>query len=132
MSDAGDKPENGDDFEAFLRDFLAGGQGGEQLEKFAEAAGLPKDPAALAAAMNQIRSFISSMPSDGSTTWKLALDQARSIAAKDAMAISDAQRAQMLSSINIASLWLSQVTEIVANSLTLYACGHWVIKQLKL
>jgi putative hydrolase len=115
MSDASDKPGNGDDFEAFLREFLAGGAGGADLEKFAEAAGLPKDPAALAAAMNQIRSFISSMPSDGSTTWKLALDQARSIAAKDAAAITDAQRELMNRSVNIANLWLSQVTEIAAS-----------------
>ncbi|MEN9714182.1 MAG: hypothetical protein RLZZ164_846 [Actinomycetota bacterium] len=115
MSDANDKPENGDDFEAFLRDFLAGGANGADMERFAEAAGLPKDPAALAAAMNQIRSFISSMPSDGSTTWKLALDQARAIASKDAVAITDGQRSQMNSSVNIATLWLSQVTEIAAS-----------------
>ena len=100
------------DFEAFLRSFLEGNANFD-TEKLAEVAGLPKDPAALSALINQLQSAISSMPESGvGVNWQLALKQAREIAHRGSIAVSESSRKQILDAVSIGSLWLNQATSI--------------------
>jgi putative hydrolase len=100
------------DFEAFLRSFLDGNSSFD-TEKLAEAAGLPKDPAALSALINQLQSAISSMPESGAgVNWQLALKQAREIAHQGSQSVSENARRQILDAVSIGSLWLNQATSI--------------------
>jgi len=61
-----------------------------------------------------LRQFMSSMPSGGETgvNWTLASKQAREIAAKDSIAISDKSRKQIADAVSIGTLWLNQATVI--------------------
>lgn len=102
-----------EDFEAFLRDFLAG-QNGMDADKLAEVAGLPSDPAALAKMIEQIKAAIGGLAGqEGSgVNWELATKQAREIAKKDARPISEATRKAIADAVSIGSLWLNGATQI--------------------
>ncbi|MFM1926933.1 MAG: hypothetical protein RLZ06_509 [Actinomycetota bacterium] len=101
------------DFEAFMREFLEKGASGMDVEKLAAAAGLPNDPAQLAAMLSQLRSALNQSNPDGSAVnWKLASDQARQLAATNSSAISDDVRKQLNDALAIATLWLNQATQI--------------------
>ena len=105
---------NPDDFEAFMRQFLSGNSGIDN-EQLAKAAGLPTDPAALAAMMEQLRSAMSSLSAQGSSpgvNWEMATAQARGIAKTGATAISDASRKSIQEAVAIGSLWLNEATSI--------------------
>jgi len=98
------------DFEAFLRNFLEGNSNFDSAA-LAEAAGLPKDPAALSALISQLQSALSSMPESGAgVNWELALKQAREIAHQGSVAVSDSTRKQILDAVGIGTLWLDQAT----------------------
>lgn len=101
------------DFEAFMREFLEKGASGMDVEKLAAAAGLPNDPAQLAAMLAQLRSALNQSNPDGSAVnWKLASDQARQLAAENSVAVSDGIRKQLTDALAIANLWLNQATQI--------------------
>ncbi|MBP6043360.1 MAG: zinc-dependent metalloprotease [Rhodoluna sp.] len=101
------------DFEAFMREFLEKGASGMDVEKLAAAAGLPNDPAQLAAMLAQLRSALNQSNPDGSAVnWKLASDQARQLAAANSVAVSDDIRKQLTDALAIANLWLNQATQI--------------------
>ncbi len=101
------------DFEAFMREFLEKGAAGMDVEKLAAAAGLPNDPAQLAAMLSQLRSALNQSNPDGSAVnWKLASDQARQLAAANSSAISEDVRKQLSDALAIATLWLNQATQI--------------------
>ena len=119
MSDNGnDSNFDGDgldpkDFEAFMREFLEKGASGMDVEKLAAAAGLPNDPAQLAAMLSQLRSALNQSNPDGSAVnWKLASDQARQLAAANSIAVSDDIRKQLNDALAIANLWLNQATQV--------------------
>lgn len=102
-----------EDFEAFMREFLEKGAQGMDVEKLAAAAGLPSDPAQMAALMSQLRAALSQMASsDGSVNWKLASDQARQIAASESEAPSLETKSEILKALSIATLWLNGTTQI--------------------
>ena len=102
-----------EDFEAFMREFLEKGAQGMDVEKLAQAAGLSKDPAQMAALMAQLRAALSQMASsDGSVNWKLATDQARQIAASESQTASTEIQQELLKALSIASLWLNGATAI--------------------
>lgn len=110
---AGNENLNPEDFEAFLRDFLAKGAAGMDLEALAKAAGLPQDPAQLAAMMAQLNRALSTANSGGtSVNWKLVSDQARQIAASTATANAENVRQQITGALALAQLWLDEVTSI--------------------
>lgn len=116
-----DKPNWGDqgglnpeDLEAFIRQFLAGNSGIDN-EQLAKAAGLPSDPAALAAMMEQLRKTMSSLSAQGSNpgvNWEMATAQAKSIARSGALAISDSSRKSIQEALSIGTLWLNEATSI--------------------
>lgn len=105
---------NPEDFEEFMRRFLAG-QSGLDPEQMAEIAGLPKDPEALAALIEQLKSAMGSLSANSSGTgvnWNLAENQARTIARTGSTAITDASRKSIAEAGVIGALWLNETTSI--------------------
>lgn len=102
---------NPEDFEKFLKDFMAG-KGGDAAE-LAAAAGLPNDPALIAKMVEQLQAALGSAENqDGSVNWKLATDQARSIAREGAHSVSEDARKAIREALSIGTLWLDQATAI--------------------
>ena len=66
MSDQHDgEGQEPQDFEAFMREFLEKGSDGMDLEKLAKVAGLPNDPAQIAAMLSQLRGALNKMSAEG-------------------------------------------------------------------
>lgn len=132
MSDENFDPEA---FAEFLRQFLEN-QEGLSPEQLAAAAGLSQDPKALAEFVAQLQSAISAGAEDitGGVNWKLALDQARKIAAESAVAVSDTQRKALADSVQIGSLWLDEATTLseLTNTPKLLTRELWVADALPL
>ena len=100
---------NPEDFEKFLKDFMAG-KGGDAAE-LAKAAGLPNDPALIAKMVEQLQAALGSQENeDGSVNWKLATDQARAIAREGALGVSEDTRKAIRDALAIGTLWLDQAT----------------------
>ena len=100
---------NPEDFEKFLKDFMAG-KGGDAAE-LAKAAGLPDDPALIAKMVEQFQAALGSQENeDGSVNWKLATDQARAIAREGAFGVSEDSRKAIRDALAIGTLWLDQAT----------------------
>ena len=111
---------NPDDFEAFMRQFLSGNDRIDP-EQLAEAAGLPKDPAAMAAMLDQIKKAMSSLQAQGGApgvNWELATNQAKTLARTGSVTISAAARKQIADAVTIGTLWLNESTAIPAVSYT--------------
>ncbi len=110
---------NPDDFEAFMRQFLSGDNPIDP-EQLAEAAGLPKDPAAMAAMLDQIKQVMSSLQAQGGTftsgergvNWELASSQAKALARSGSLTISGEARKQISDAVAIGTLWLNEATTI--------------------
>lgn len=105
---------NPDDFEAFMRQFLSGNDRIDP-EQLAEAAGMPKDPAAMAAMLEQIKKAMSSLQAQGGNpgvNWDLATNQAKALARTGSVAISDSARKQISDAVTIGTLWLNESTAI--------------------
>jgi hypothetical protein len=96
-----DEPDKNseDEFTEMLRQFLSGNS---ELDpsKLASAAGLPSDPAAVAALMQQLQNAMQS--SGDGVDWKVALDAAQQIAVADAVAISPGQRSALEQALHVA------------------------------
>lgn len=105
----GEQPE---DFEEFMREFLAKGADGMDLEKLAKAAGLPNDPAQISAMLSQLRNALNQFSAEGGVNFKLAADQARTLAAADSKPIGDDVRKELTDALSIATLWLNQATSV--------------------
>ena len=110
---------NPDDFEAFMRQFL-NGNGRIDPEQLGDAAGLPTDPEAMAAMLEQIKRAMSSLQAQGANgaagstgvNWELATNQAKAIARSGSVAISSAARKQIGDAVAIGTLWLNESTAI--------------------
>lgn len=114
MTDSGNNEGiSPEDFEAFMRDFLAKGANGMDLEALAKAAGLPQDPAQLAALMAQLNKAFGQMgPNDQSVNWKLVADQARQIAASESQTTAADVQQGIVSALPLANLWLDEATSV--------------------
>lgn len=126
---------NPDDFEAFMRQFLSGELGNDS-EQLGKAAGLPADPAALAAMLDQLKRAMSSLSAQGSTgvNWDLATSQAKAIAHSGAFAISDVARKAIQDANSIGALWLNEATampELIADA-KLLSRELWVVDAMPL
>lgn len=100
---------NPEDFEKFLKDFMAG-KGGDAAE-LAAAAGLPNDPKLIAKMVEQLQAALGSQENaNGAVNWKLATDQARAIARENAISVSEESRKAIRDASAIGSLWLDQAT----------------------
>jgi putative hydrolase len=118
-----DNPE--DEFRDMLRDFLAGNTDLDPA-KLAGAAGLPDDPALVAQLINQLQSALQNS-ADG-VNWDLALQQAKDIAERGTVVSLPAERAQIEQALQVASLWLDEVTDIsdLATQPRLLSRREWV------
>ena len=121
MSDSGenipgDNQPDDQDFNEFFARFFAEVGDDSKLAEMAESLGLPKNPAAMRQAMEQLRHFIGSQPKDGSAGWKLALDQARSRASQSSEPIDDSTRTAIAAALGVGTLWLAGATEIAPPS----------------
>lgn len=104
-----------EEFKRFLEKFMAN-RDGLDAEQLAEFAGLARDPQQLAAMIKHLQDAINATPgaSETGVNWKVATDQAKATARKDARAITDEQRKAIGDAAHIGGLWLDQATSVSA------------------
>jgi putative hydrolase len=124
MSDD-DRNDPDDELRDMLRQFLSGNASFDPSQ-LAGAAGLPGDAASIQALMSQLQSALRS-PSNG-IDWNVALEQGTSIASKDAVEATPAERASLDQAFAVAALWLDEVTSIseLTTTPTLLSRRQWV------
>ena len=106
--DEGQNPE--DEFRDMLRDILSG-KSSIDPSQLAGAAGLPNDPASVAALMNQLQGALRGS-GDGTINWDIALQQGQERAAVGQLNATTEQRTQLEAAFNIAALWLDEVISV--------------------
>ncbi|MGO4784050.1 zinc-dependent metalloprotease [Cryobacterium sp. W22_MBD10_FK3] len=106
--DEGQNPE--DEFRDMLRDILSG-KSSIDPGQLAGAAGLPNDPASVAALMNQLQGALKG-GGDGGINWEIALKQGQERAVAGQLSTTDAQRAELEQAFHIAALWLDDVINV--------------------
>lgn len=104
--DEGQNPE--DEFKDMLRDILSGASSIDPSQ-LAGAAGLPNDPASVAALMNQLQGALRG--GDG-ISWDIALKQGQERAASGQVSTTPEQRTQLDQAFHIAALWLDDVISV--------------------
>ncbi|POH69125.1 hypothetical protein C3B61_03735 [Cryobacterium zongtaii] len=92
-----------------LRDILSG-KSSIDPGQLAGAAGLPNDPASVAALMSQLQGALKG-GGDG-INWGIALQQGQERAATGQLSTTDAQRAEFEQAFHIAALWLDDVINV--------------------
>lgn len=111
------QPEGVDpeEFAKFLSELMSG-NGSFDPAELANIAGLPNDPIALKALMDQLKKALVEGESQtvAGVNWKLAEQQALAAARSGGFAASDSQRSALKNAWNIADLWLDQVTSLSA------------------
>jgi len=105
--DEGQNPE--DEFRDMLRDILSG-KSSIDPSQLAGAAGLPNDPASVAALMNQLQGALRG--GDGGINWDIALTQGQERAAAGQLSPTPEQRTQLDQAFHIAALWLDDVIAV--------------------
>ncbi|MGO4692181.1 zinc-dependent metalloprotease [Glaciibacter sp. 2TAF33] len=93
-----------------LRDILAGNSSIDPSQ-LAGAAGLPNDPASVAALMNQLQGALRGS-GDGRVNWDIALKQGQERARAGQLTATDEQRTQLEQAFHIAALWLDDVVSV--------------------
>lgn len=114
MADRGDDPSEQnpeDEFREMLRELLSG-QGGIDPSKLAGAAGLPNDPASLAALFSQLQQAMNH--ADEGIDWSVALRQGEQRAAAEQRQLDDGERARFDQAFQVASLWLDEAVDVSA------------------
>ena len=105
--DSAQNPE--DEFRDMLSQFLSG-NGDIDPARLASAAGLPDDPEMI---RNLIAQLQTAMQSSGDgINWDLALEQAKTLAAKDVSVTSPADRSAFEQAFHVAALWLDEATYV--------------------
>jgi len=111
------QPEGVDpeEFAKFLSELMSG-NGSFDPAELANIAGLPNDPIALKALMDQLKKALVEGESQtvAGVNWKLAEQQALAAARSGGFAASDSQRSALKNAWNIADLWLDQATSLSA------------------
>jgi putative hydrolase len=125
--DSDKSPE--DEFRDMLRELLSG-NGSFDPSQLAGAAGLPNDPASLAALMSQLQGALRS--SGDGINWDTSLQQAKTIAGDGAQDTTPEQRAAFEQAFHIASLWLADVTDVaeLSSEPALYTRTRWATKTM--
>jgi len=106
--DEGQNPE--DEFQDMLRDILSG-KSSIDPSQLAGAAGLPSDPASVAALMSQLQNALRG-GGDGGISWDIALKQGQDRAAAGQLEPTPEQRTQLEQAFHIAALWLGDVISV--------------------
>jgi len=97
-----------DEFREMLRELLSGA-GGIDPSSLAGAAGLPNDPASLAALFGQLQQAMN-RGGDG-IDWSVAVRQGEELAASGQQQITDEQRARLDQAFQVAALWLDEAVD---------------------
>lgn len=105
--DEGQNPE--DEFKDMLRDILSG-KSSIDPSQLAGAAGLPNDPASVAALMNQLQAALRG--GNGGINWDIALKQGQERASAGQFTPTTEQRTQLDQAFHIAALWLDDVISV--------------------
>jgi putative hydrolase len=105
--DSAQNPE--DEFREILSQFLSG-NGDIDPARLASAAGLPNDPEMIRNLIGQLQNAMQS--SDDGINWNLALEQAKTLAAKDVVASTPAERSALEQAFRVAALWLDEATYV--------------------
>ncbi|HYI32041.1 MAG TPA: zinc-dependent metalloprotease [Glaciibacter sp.] len=93
-----------------LRDILSG-KSSIDPSQLAGAAGLPSDPASVAALMSQLQNALRG-GGDGGISWDIALKQGQDRAAAGQLEPTPEQRTQLEQAFHIAALWLGDVISV--------------------
>ncbi len=101
--------EPNDEFRDMLRDILSG-KSGIDPSQLAGAAGLPSDPASVAALMQQLQGAMNAQGTG--VDWSIALTQGQQRAATGQLTATDAQQAELRQAFQIAALWLGDVIAV--------------------
>jgi putative hydrolase len=101
-----------DEFRDMLRELLSG-SGGIDPSKLADAAGLPSDPASLAAIFSQLQQAMQRSEDEG-IDWSLALRQAEQRASTGQRQVEPAEAERLEAAFDLAALWLDEVVEVTA------------------
>ena len=101
--------EPNDEFRDMLRDILSG-KSGIDPSQLAGAAGLPNDPASVAALMQQLQGALNSQGTG--VDWQIALTQGQQRAANGQLTATDEQQTQLRQAFHIAALWLDDVISV--------------------
>jgi putative hydrolase len=104
----GDEPSE-DDFRDMLREFLSG-NGELDPARLASAAGLPNDPEMVQRLIGQLQSALQN--SGDGVNWGLALEQAKGLAQRSAVASTPSEVAAFEQALHVAALWLDEITSI--------------------
>ncbi|BDZ55975.1 hydrolase [Agromyces marinus] len=99
-----------DEFRDMLRDLLSG-SGGIDPSKLADAAGLPNDPASLAAIFGQLQQAMQRSEGEG-IDWSLALRQAEQRAAAGQLQVESADAERLERTLDLARLWLDEAADL--------------------
>ena len=105
--DSAQNPE--DEFRDMLSQFLSG-NGDIDPARLASAAGLPNDPEMIRNLIGQLQSAMQS--SGDGINRDLALEQAKTLAAKDMVATTPAERSALEQAFHVAALWLDEATYV--------------------
>lgn len=111
MADRDDEPGDNnseEEFRELLRNLLSGG-GGIDPTQLAGAAGLPNDPASVAALFGQLQQAMN-QAGDG-IDWSAALRQGEQRAASGQVQVTDEERARLDQALQVASLWLDEAVQ---------------------
>ncbi|MBG6212996.1 putative hydrolase [Cryobacterium sp. CAN_C3] len=100
---------DGDEFRDMLRDILSG-KSGIDPSQLAGAAGLPNDPASVAALMQQLQGALNTQGTG--VDWQIALTQGQQRAANGQLTATDEQQTQLRQAFHIAALWLDDVITV--------------------
>lgn len=124
---------NDDDSEDELRDMLRqflNGESGFDASQLAGAAGLPSDPASIAALVNQLQGAINT--SGAGINWEIALTHGTERATSTQREITGAERGELEAAFNVAALWLDEVISVseLTETPTLISRAAWVRKTM--
>lgn len=111
MADRDDEPGDRnpeDEFREMLRELLSG-SGGIDASRLAGAAGLPNDPASIAALFGQLQQAMNR--GDDGIDWSLAERQGEERAASGQRQITPEERARFDQALQVASLWLDEAVD---------------------
>lgn len=126
---------NPEEFAKFLSELMSG-NGSFDPAELANIAGLPNDPIALKALMEQLKKALVDGESQtvAGVNWKLAEQQALTAARSGGFSISESQRTALKNAWNIADLWLDQATSLsaVVQEPKLLTRELWVLDALPL
>ena len=121
MTESNENQFDEEDIQRILRELLSGQMPsnlpeGLQIDptQFAQAAGLPTDPAVLQSLFASLQQAMQS--GDGGIDWEVAKRTAIEVAKKDSITPNAAQRAAIDRDFTLAGLWLSEVTTIGESS----------------